>query len=74
MSYIKVVLLGIQIITSVIRYLESKRLMDEGARQQIAQELERAQKMVARAKKIQTKVGTMTDEEVNAALRGDFRD
>ena len=74
MSYIKVVLLGIQIITSVIRYLESKRLMDEGARQQIAQELERAQKLVARAKKIQTKVGTMTDEEVNAALRGDFRD
>lgn len=74
MSYVKVVLLGIQIITSVIRYLESKRLMDEGARQQIAQELERAQKMVARAKKIQTKVGTMTDEEVNAALRGDFRD
>jgi sensor domain CHASE-containing protein len=73
-SYIKVVLLGIQIITSVIRYLESKRLMDEGARQQIAQELERAQKLVARAKKIQTKVGTMTDEEVNAALRGDFRD
>ena len=74
MSYIKVVLLGIQIITSVIRYLESKRLMNEGARRQIAQELERAQILVARAQKIQTKVGTMTDEEVDAALRGDFRD
>jgi hypothetical protein len=73
-SYIKVVLLGIQIITSVIRYLESKRLMNEGARRQIAQELERAQILVARAQKIQTKVGTMTDEEVDAALRGDFRD
>jgi hypothetical protein len=72
--YAKVVLLGLQIITSVIRYLEGKKLMNEGARQQIAQELERAQKLVARAKKIQTKVGTMTDEEIDAALRGDFRD
>lgn len=74
MIYAKVVLLGLQIITSVIRYLEGKKLMNEGARQQIAQELERAQKLVARAKKIQTKVGTMTDEEIDAALRGDFRD
>lgn len=74
MSYVKIVLLGLQIITSVIRYLEAKKLMSEGARLQIAQELERAQKMVARAKKIQTKVGTMTDEEIDAALRGDYRD
>ena len=74
MTYIKVVLLGLQIITSLIRYLESKRLMDEGARQQIAQELERAQKLIARAKKIQANVGKMTDAEVDAALRGDFRD
>lgn len=74
MNYVKVVLLGLQIITSVIRYLESKRLMNEGARQQIAQELERAQKLVARAKKIQTNVGKMTDAEIDAALRDDFRD
>jgi hypothetical protein len=73
-TYIKLVLVGLQIINSLIRYLEEKRLLDEGARQQIARELERTNKLIARSKEIHTKVGTMTNDEVDAALRGDYRD
>lgn len=74
MTYVKLVLVGLQIIASLIRYLEEKRLLSEGARQQIARELERTTQLVARANKIKDKVGTMTDDEVDAALRGDYRD
>lgn len=74
MDYVKLVLLGLQIVTSLIRYLEEKRLLNEGAKQQIAQELERAAKLVARAKKIQEKVGKLSDEEVDRALERDYRD
>lgn len=74
MNYVKLVLVGLQIITSIIRHLEEKRLLNEGARLEIERELVRAQKIVARAKKIQEQVGNMTDEEIDAALRGDYRD
>ena len=73
MSYVKIVLLGIQILSAVIRYLDEKRLLDEGAKLEIERELARAAKIVARAKKIQANVDKMTDAQVDDALNGDFR-
>lgn len=73
MTSVKLVLVALQIINTVLRYMNEKRLLNEGAKLEIEKELARAQKIVARAKEIQTKVGTMTDDEVDAALRGDFR-
>ena len=74
MSYVKIVLLGLQIITSLIRYLEEKRLISEGEQQEIARELARAAEIAARAKKIRDHVGKKTDAEIDDALRGDYRD
>lgn len=73
MSYVKIVLLGIQILSAVIRYLDEKRLLNEGAKLEIERELARAAKIVARAKKIQANVDKMTDAQVDDALNGDFR-
>jgi hypothetical protein len=73
-NYVKVVLLVLQAVTSLIRFLEEKRLISEGERQEVARELARAMEIVARAKKIRDHVGKMTDAEIDAALRGDFRD
>ena len=73
MNYVKIVLLGIQILSAVIRYLDEKRLLNEGAKLEIERELARVAKIVARAEKIHTKVDKMTDAQVDDALSGDFR-
>lgn len=74
MTYVKLVLLGLQVITSIIRYLEEKRLLTEGAKLEIEKQLVEASKIVAKAKKIEANVGKMTDAQVDAALERDYRD
>lgn len=74
MIYLKLVVLGLELVNQLLRYMQEKRLLDEGARQEIQRQLEQAAKIVARAKEIQNEVGKMTDAQVDAALERDYRD
>lgn len=71
---IKLAVLALQIAVAVIQYLERQRLLKEGERRQIAKELARTAMLVGLAKEVREEIGRMTFEEVDAALRGDFRD
>lgn len=74
MIYLKLVVLGLELVNQLLRYMQEKRLLDEGARQEVQRQLEQAAKIVARAKEIQNDVGKMTDAQVDAALERDYRD
>lgn len=67
-------ILLLQVTRQIILYMEKSRLIKEGERRQIERELEAVAKAAAISKKINTNVGKMTDEEIDAALRGDYRD
>lgn len=71
---IKLAILLLQLATMTIRYLEERRLISEGERREVARELARAAQVTGLAKEVREQVGKMTDEEVDAALRGDYRD
>lgn len=70
----QLVLLLLQVTRAVLSYMERNRLIKEGERRQIARELERAAEAAALSKKIREDVGGRTDDEIDAALRGDYRD
>jgi len=71
---IKLAILALQVAVAIFRYLEERRLISEGERQEMARELARAEKITGLAKKVREQVGKMSDAEVDAALRDDFRD
>jgi hypothetical protein len=53
--------------------MERTRLIKEGERQQIAREMARAVQAASLADQIRAEVDKLTDDEVDAALRGDYR-
>lgn len=67
-------ILLLQVTRQVIAYLEQRRLISEGERRQIARELARTAQAASLAKQVREHVGRMTDDEIDAALRGDYRD
>ena len=71
---IKVAILALQVAVAVFRYLEERRLISEGERRAMARELARAAEITGLAKQVREEVGKLTDDEVDAALRGDYRD
>lgn len=70
----QLVILLLQVTRAVLSHLERNRLIREGERAQIARELVRVVQAASLAKRIRDEVGRLTDEEVDAALRGDYRD
>lgn len=73
LTYFKIALALLQITRSIISYLERQSAISEGQRMILAKELEATIAAAGVAKEVQTKVDGMTDEEVDAALRGDYR-
>jgi len=67
-------ILLLQVTALLLKFLQERRLIDEGKRQQIQLEMEKAAKAAALSVKIREVVGKLTDDEVDAALRGDYRD
>lgn len=74
MTWIKLVLLGFQMITALIQYLERQRLIKDGERQQIAREMAKTAALMGVAKQVREEIGRMSRDEVDDALRDDFRD
>lgn len=70
----QLVILLLQVASSVLKYLNDNRLISEGQRRQIEAEMVKAARSAALAMEIRTNVGKLTDDEVDAALRGDYRD
>lgn len=71
---IQLVLLLLQVTRQILTYMQERRLINEGQRRQIEVEMARAAQAAAIAIEIRTKVGKLSDDEVDAALRGDYRD
>jgi len=71
---VQLAILLLQVTRLVLSYMERTRLIKEGERQQIAREMVRTANAAALAKKIRDEVDKLSDDEVDAALRGDYRD
>ena len=71
---IKLALVALQVAAAVFQYLERRRLISEGERRQINLQLEATARAAAISKQVRTNVGKLNDDEIDAALRGDFRD
>lgn len=63
----------LQVVRQLLLFLEQRRLIAEGERQAIATELVRVAQASNIANQIRLEVSRMSDEEVDAALRGDYR-
>lgn len=73
MAWVRLVVLLLQISRSIIGWLERQSAINEGQRMVLAQELKALANAAKVAREVQTQVDGMTDEEIDAALRGDFR-
>lgn len=70
---IRLAIAFLQLASGLLRYLERHRLIKEGERRQISRELARAAQAAALAHSIKKDIAELTDEEVDAALRRDYR-
>lgn len=73
MTWIKLTVLLLQVTQSIIRMMEQRRLIAEGERRVIAKQLAAIAAAAKIAQDVRTDIGNMTDDEVDAALRGDYR-
>ena len=71
---IQLVVLLLQIAKQVFTLVERRRLIAEGERQQIAKQLEAIATAAKMSQAIRAEIRMMTDDEIDAALRGDYRD
>lgn len=67
-------ILLLQVANQVFSMLERQRVLAEGERRQIAKQLELIAQATKAAKLIRKHVESKSDEEIDAALRGDYRD
>lgn len=74
MIWIKLVVLLLQVTQAITRYMSEKQLLAEGERRVIAKQLAAVAKAAKIARDVQDDVKHKTDDEIDAALRGDYRD
>ena len=72
-GWVKLVVLLLQISRSIIGWLERQQAIQEGQRMVLAKELEALANAAKVSKDVKTSVDGMTDDQVDAALRGDYR-
>ena len=73
MTAFKAAVALLQIARQIISYLERQKAIDEGRRQIITQELGAVAAAAQITLETEASVKDMTDDEVDAALRGDYR-
>lgn len=71
---LQLAILLLQVTRLVLIHMEKNRLIKEGERRQIAREMARVAQAASLAKQIRDEVDKLSDDEVDAALRGDYRD
>lgn len=73
MIYLKLVVLLLQIAQSLIRWMNEKQLISEGERRVIAKQLAATAAAAQLSKDVRADVANKTADEIDDALRGDFR-
>lgn len=73
MIYLKLVVLFLQIAQSLIRWMNEKQLISEGERRVIAKQLAATAAAAQLSKDVRADVANKTADEIDDALRGDFR-
>lgn len=73
MTYVKLIVLLLQVTQAIIRYVTDRQLIAEGERRVIAKQLAACAAAAKIAKDTHTDVGNKTDAEIDDALRGDYR-
>ena len=74
MTWLKLVVLLLQVTQSIVRMMEERRLIAEGEQRVIAKQLAAVAKAAKIAEKVRTDVANKTDAQVDDALAGDFRE
>ena len=74
MTYIKLVVLLLQIVQSIIKRMNDNKLIAEGEQRVIAQQLAAVANAAKISIEVRKDVGKKTDAEIDDALRGDYRD
>ena len=64
----------LQVVQQIFKTLEQRRLISEGERRQIVKELNAITLAAKIAKEVREDVAKKTDDEIDTALRGDYRD
>lgn len=72
-GWVKLVVLLLQISRSIIGWLERQQAIQEGQRMVLAKELQAIAAAAKVSSDVRTAVDGMTDDQVDAALRGDYR-
>lgn len=70
---IRLVIAFLQLARFVLREMEARRMIAEGEARQITRELVRVAQAASLASAMRAEIERLSDEEVDAALRGDFR-
>lgn len=67
---LKLVLAGFRLLNDIIKYLDNKKMLDAGAKQQIAKDTAEIQKTLGFVLELKANTSTMTDEELDNILGG----
>ena len=73
MSYVKIILLALQLVNWLIDELERRKALAEGEKRQIAKALAAVVAAGKMAKEVDDAVAKLSVDEIDDALRGDFR-
>ena len=73
MTWIKAALLLMQIVKSILDYLQRNAAIKEGERREVAKQLAAIAASAQIAKETSEEIARMTDAQVDDALSGDFR-
>jgi hypothetical protein len=73
LTWIKVVLILLQLARSILSWLERERAIKEGERREVAKQLAAIAASAQIANETRDEIARMTDAQVDDALSGDFR-
>ncbi len=74
MSWIKAALLLLQVVKSIMDYLERNSAINEGERREVAKQLAAVAGAAQVARETKEEISRLTDAQVDDALGPDFRD
>jgi hypothetical protein len=73
LTYIKIVLLLLQLARSILSWLEREKAIKEGERREVARQLAAVAAAAQIAAETRDEISRLTDAQVDDALSGDFR-
>lgn len=69
-TILKLVIAGFKVINAIIKYLDNKKMLDAGAKQQIALETAEIQKTIGFVSELRKTTGGLTDAQLDDILGG----